>query len=210
MMGDGPAPPTSPPAMSPMGLLLRNPEDVGLRSRMEQAVIAIRKNSVKPINTLKAFIPKIKEFEEFCAQCYPDDPYKYNMTAEKAYKYMFYHSFRNKKVRGGRREGASASGFNKALYDEMIAVFGVTPGREVVYPSPADPIGVATFTLYKAVLKFIHAEQEARRVCSLPWSHVWLNPCNELYKHVKERTPLMKQLTYKEKVTHRTVESLNL
>jgi Centromere DNA-binding protein complex CBF3 subunit, domain 2 len=187
------------PAPSPLRLLLRNPEDIGLQSRLEQSVIAIR-NSQRPINTLKAMMPKIREFEQFCEQIYPNDPYKYNINAEKAYKFAFYTAFREQYPKGGNSRTQTAATFNKEAYDVMMSAYGVNPGREVEYPLANNPIGKAAFQLYKAVIKYIHSEQCARRVCAQPWSHIWMNPCNELHKHVKERAPLLKLQSYQEKV----------
>jgi Centromere DNA-binding protein complex CBF3 subunit, domain 2/Transcriptional activator of glycolytic enzymes len=187
---------------SPTEGYINNPDDIGLNSNLEQAVVAIR-NRDKPTNTRKTQEPKIKEFEKFCELCFPHDPYKYNLSPEKVYKFMYYQSFREKKKRGGRSNRARLQRgeyFDKEQYDEIMMAYGVTAGPLVAYPSPMNPIAKSTFEAYKAVLKMLHVDQEAKRVCGLTWSQVWLNPCNMLYKHVKERAPLIKKLTYQEKV----------
>lgn len=188
-------------AVATGGTLLRNPNDVGVNSRMAQFVQDSR-HVGRPVNTTLAFEPKIMEFEEFCDHCYSHDPFRYNLDHEKLYKFMFYTSMREKKKRGGRRkkaaEGEVNSKFDTEDYDRIASAF--ISGAMLDYPQPQNPISDATFQQYKAVLKSVHVEQRSTGVCGIPWDIVWDLTCSNLQKHVKERLPALKRANYVEKV----------
>jgi Centromere DNA-binding protein complex CBF3 subunit, domain 2/Transcriptional activator of glycolytic enzymes len=186
---------------SPTNGFVYNPNDIALNSNLEQAIVTIR-NASRPENTRKTQEPKIKEFESYCDQCFPGDPFKHNLGPEKVYRFMYYQAFREKKKCGGRSKRAieEEERFDKAQFDEIMKTYGASAGPLIAYPTPINPIAKSTFESYKAVIKLIHTEQEARRVCGLHWSQIWLNPCNHLHKLVKERAPMIKKLTYQEKV----------
>jgi hypothetical protein len=180
-----------------------NPNELGLRANLEQAVVVLR-NKDKPSNTRKTQEPKIKEFYHYCELVYGHEHYLYNLSPEKVHKFMFYQSFREQKTRGGN---ANKARLDQGVYFDMEQFLGimdaygsVSAGPLVAYPQPLKPISAKTFESYRAVLKQIHVEQEARRVCSFTWEQLWTSPCKQLHRHVKERAPMLKKLTYQEKV----------
>jgi hypothetical protein len=80
---------------------LRNPHDVGAANRM--AVFVHNERLVGcPENSVKMYEPKIMEFEQIYEHVYPDSPYKYNIDADKFYRFLFYTSFREQKKGGGK------------------------------------------------------------------------------------------------------------
>jgi hypothetical protein len=183
---------------------IRNPREVELPNRMARAVNDLI-TSARPTNTRKAFDPKQKEFEGFCDYLYGNDMYRYNLTFEKVFKFMYYQSFREQKKRGGDK-AARARGeyFNAEDFRKVMSVFDNDLDEDVSpedFPHPVKPIANSTFEQYKAVLKCLHTEQVTRGVCGMTWDLIWQLPCQRLLKHVKERAPMIKKATYQEKVS---------
>ena len=76
-------------------------------SRMEQAVLDVREKN-RPEQSADIYDAKSKEFLQFTAHAYPDDPYRNSLNAERVYRFMFYQTFRGKKKRGGGKETFSS------------------------------------------------------------------------------------------------------
>ena len=89
------SPPTSPS--------LRHPNDVNATIQMQRAVVELNE-LFRPTNTSKAHQPKVAEFFEYCEVMYKTDPYKYHLSFEKIYRFMYYQAFRPLKPRGGKRK----------------------------------------------------------------------------------------------------------
>ena len=53
---------------------------------------------------MKAHQPKVAEYFEFCDEIYSKEHYKYHLTFEKVYRFMYYQAFRPLKPRGGKRK----------------------------------------------------------------------------------------------------------
>jgi hypothetical protein len=82
-----------------------------------------------------------------------------------------------------------------------MADFSNGPQAVLSRPRPKNPIGRATYDSYLAVFRKIYKVQIAKKVCAMPWDQIWVEMAfDELLKHVKERTPMMKKLTYAEKL----------
>jgi hypothetical protein len=179
------------------------PNELELNANLEQTVLELREES-RPSNTAAAQDPKVQEFFHFCDVVYDHDQFKYNLNCDKVYRFMFYVSFREQKARGQTKaqKAARAAGqyFDIEDYRQVMAGFNGDPGSLIHRPAPEKPIGKCTYTAYKAVFRKIYKVQIARKVLSLQWDHIWTMAFDELYNHVKERTPLMKKLTYQEKV----------
>lgn len=62
-------------------------------SRMEQAVLDVRDKN-RPEQSADIYDAKTKEFLQFAAHVYPNDPYKNSLNADKVYRFMFYQTFR--------------------------------------------------------------------------------------------------------------------
>lgn len=97
--------PGSPPAVARAtgGLLLplRSPNDLAANARIA-AFVQGERTSGRPKNTALVYDPKIKEFEEFCDHNYSNDPYRYNMTREKSYRFVYYTGSASRNQRAGR------------------------------------------------------------------------------------------------------------
>ena len=184
---------------------LQHPFDVEYNNELAKAIVQLRANG-KPTNTVKAFQPKMEEYEQFCEQCYPDDNFKYCLDESKLYRFMYYQAFREKKKAGGNKEAlASGSRFDVEEYRQIMNSYAdagriATGGGSAVFPQPTNPISRATFDQYKACMKMIHEDQKSINVCSLPWEMLWKQNCRNLQNHVKERAPLLRRLNYVEKV----------
>jgi hypothetical protein len=154
---------------------------------------------------VKVHTPKIEEYFEFCEDIYAEDHYKFNLTHEKVYRFMFFQSFRILKKRGGRRRHGNHLYFNRTSYDEVMQQFDGTP-RSPGESNPMPPqatkvIGWSTFDQYKQIIRKIYKIQKMENVNSLEWDSIWQHSLEELGKQVKKRTPFVKRKTYQEKVT---------
>ena len=58
--------------------------------------IAKASESAKPVNTKKAYQPKITEFKQFCDSIYGKEENPRFVTEEKAYGFVSYHAHRSK------------------------------------------------------------------------------------------------------------------
>ena len=183
------------------GMLLRDPNDLVLNSRLEQGVLQLRE-SYRPSNTSKAQDPKEEEYMQFCDALYPHDVHRHVLNADRVYRFIIFQAFREKRRRGGRRGlGDQANFFDLDAYNTVMDSTGGTTGNVVEFPSPAKPTGPAVFNAYKAVIRKIYKKQIAQRVLSEHWDRIWTQAFDELHKHIKERAPIVKKLTYQEKVS---------
>ena len=115
---------------------------------------------------------------------------------------MWYQSFGEQKDQKAVREARSSGVyFDGENYTEMMSKFRDQMQEGFGYPLPKKPIGKCTFNIYKACIRRIYKTQVARRVCSLPWDHIWQMGFDDLASHVKERAPMLKKELYEEKVT---------
>ena len=180
-------------------MLLRDPEDHNLTSRLEQGVLSLRE-TLRPDNTAKAQDPKEEEYMQFCDALYPHDIHRYVLNSDRVYRFMFYQSFREKKRVGGRPT-IETNFFDVDGYNDVMASFRAEGGNITEFPKPRQPCGACTFTAYKAVIRKIYKKQTAQRVLLDHWDRIWTEAFDELQKHVKERAPLAKKASYEEKVT---------
>ena len=182
-----------------------HPTDVGLNSRLETAVHALREG-LRPVNTAKQMDPKVAEFKQYCELVYPSDPYKYHLDYRKVYRFMWYQAFREKKCPSANRKARERGEiFDLEAYKEIMskyesedAIQNPVPVEEM--PLPTNPIGHSTFNIYKAVMKHMYKEQVANHTTSLNWDQIWQLGFEALENHVKERAPLVKKATYQEKI----------
>ena len=157
------------------GVSVRHPNELELNSNLEQTVLELREE-YRPENSANQQDPKILEFFHFCDLVYAHDPYKYTLSCEKVYRFMFYQCFREQKSKGGTKamRAARAQGhyFDHAAYQQVMQGFDSEPGAMLNRPAPKKPIGKDTFSAYKAVFRKIYKVQIARKVLSLQWDHI--------------------------------------
>ena len=82
---------------------LRHPNDVNATVQMQRAVVELNE-SFRPTNTSRAHQPKVAEYFQFCDQIYSLKQYKYHLSFEKVYRFMYFQAFRPLKTRGGKRK----------------------------------------------------------------------------------------------------------
>jgi hypothetical protein len=171
-----------------------------LTSRMEQAVLDVRDKN-RPEQSADIYDNKQREFHQFAAHVYPQDPYRNSLNAKKVYRFMFYQTFRGQKKRGGKRR-TTVIYFDSTGYDSVMDKFEIwwKEGREGEAPKADKPCGRQCFDQYKAVLRKMYKRQVAMGVCNIPWEHMWTVRCDELHSLVKERKAFAKKENYEEKL----------
>jgi hypothetical protein len=86
-----------------MPTAVRHPNEVNINVQMHRSVTMLNE-SFRPSNTVKCHKGKVLEFFEYCDEISPHDPYKYNLTDEKVFGFMYYQAFRPLKSRGGKKK----------------------------------------------------------------------------------------------------------
>jgi Centromere DNA-binding protein complex CBF3 subunit, domain 2 len=183
---------------------LLSPNENELNSNLEEAVLNLR-DDVRPENTAKSQDPKVLEYFQYCDVIYEWDPYRCILSCAKVYRFMWYTCFREQRPKGATKAQRLARQqghyFNEAEYREVMRAFENGPADLLSLPQPKKPIGKCTFDSYKAVLHKIYKVQIAKKVLTgTTWDQIWQICFDELYKHVKERIPLLKKASYAEKV----------
>jgi len=180
-------------------LALAHPNQVDMNSRMEKAVLNMRVEA-RPRNTAVGVDPKKEEYMQFCDCVYPCDNFCYKLENTKVCRFMFCQSFREKKKRGGRNHNSVF--FDYDDYKKVVDNFftGTAGDASWTFPVSANPCGPALFSACRAMLREMHKEQVADRQTAEHWEGIWQSNLEQIEKHVKERVPLQKKLTYQEKV----------
>jgi hypothetical protein len=130
-----------------------------------------------PENTRRVASPKIEEFFEFCDYRYvfAHQPNPRHLTSYKAYRFMLYLAFREKKPSRGKVGAGGAGRFDRDEYNRIVH-FSVAPGAGDVasnIPQAVNPIGPITFSQYKYVLRLIYKHQTFRQDTSLTFDQIW-------------------------------------
>jgi hypothetical protein len=159
-------------------------------------------------NTKKAYDPKVAEYNAFCDYVYSDlhVSTRYTVTGDKMFRFLFFHSMRNKYDVGGERRH-KAHGFDGAAYDAVWQQYDMSlqalsqnaedPG---LFKDPENPLGYDQVNTYKAVVRGIHAEQVQNNANNLAYEFVFTHQSKALLKMVKERRARVRRATYQEKL----------
>jgi hypothetical protein len=153
--------------------------------------VTVLNESFRPTNTAKCHSPKIHEYFEYCDAIYPDDPYKYILTSEKVFWFMFYQSFRDLKPRGGKKRQMKRN-FDIEGYNAVLANFDGSPRSPGHTPMPIqskNPISWSTFDQYKQVIAKIYQTQKMEKVHALYWEDIWQQPCKDLSRVEAGKVP---------------------
>ena len=111
---------------------------------------------------------------------------------------------RQRKKRGGRKsQSEEANHFDPADYDATMHKYREWFDNQLdVPPNPDNPVGIATISMYKTVLKMMWKDQFGNGNCNRSWAHIWRFPLEDLHNWVKRRQCEINKRTYKEKVDH--------
>ncbi|KAG7365502.1 glycolytic enzyme transcriptional activator [Nitzschia inconspicua] len=208
MCGEAPPPANVPPANNNNNNnvpQIPNPAVLNLEVVLQKFLIDMREADDSE-NTKKEYLPKLKEWFQYCDHVHKNDPFRYNLNFEKVYLFIFYQTFRQQKKRGGNRQLQQEDMyFDAEAYDTLMRPFaGLSPGQRLLENAPhvENPISNSQFAIYKAALKRIHNVQVEKFVNALHWGNVWLPAMDDLHKLVKSReTNVDRVLQHKEKVT---------
>jgi len=179
-------------AVSPEGETMTtqiwHPNEVGLNSHMEKAVLAMKGN-IHPHKTAMQIDQKKEEHFQCCDVVCPSDPYRYTLEKDQVYRFMFYQMFREKKKMGGRHSLSSDHRFFDAVEHSHVTL-PLMNGTALDVVQPKNPIGQSVFAACKAMFRQLFNEQVADRKTSEHWELTWQACLEDLEKHVAERKPL--------------------
>lgn len=153
-------------------------------------------------NTVLAYEPRANEWVDFCNELFNGDML---VTAEKTHAFMFYHSFRAQRPRGGKRSQDGErlkSTFDLNEYKELVEKYGST-GPEDVPDDPDNPCGPDSFNTYKSVVWNVYRQQRARYSNTLSWKDdIWNVNNRALFKMVTDRHKRVHRNKFTEKIGH--------
>lgn len=163
--------------------------------------IRIERNKNRGRGTKVAYDPKRIEFHQYCETvCAGEGHFKYTLSPEKVFYFMFYQSQRDKLQRGGRKNRSSVK-FDLANYNRVMSKYTEwLQHRQGDPPEANDPCQYSTFAQYRAIIIEIHKEQIVNHACSLVFEQLWTQHLEQLEEVVKARTPRKKKENYAEKV----------
>ncbi|KAG7338206.1 hypothetical protein IV203_025118 [Nitzschia inconspicua] len=158
----GGAPPTLAPPPANNVPQIQNPAALNLETALQQFVIDLREAG-EPENTKKAYLPKLKEWFQYCDHVYPTDPYKYNMNFDKIYLFMFFQTFRQQKKRGGNRKLQKQDiYFDAEAYDNLMRPFaGLSPGQRLL-----EKCSTCREPHQREPIRYLQGSAEANLQCS--------------------------------------------
>lgn len=183
---------------------------------MQTVVREINLNNRKT-NTRLAYDPKVAEYEAFCDYVYPHvaQSTRYTVDSNRLFKFLFYHSMRNKYNIGGAKT-TGHHGFDAADYDRVWQSYQLSVERlrqfslsgenvpddvlKSLFKDPEKPIGYDQLNTYKAVVRGVWESQVQSHANSLAWDLILTYECKALLKMVKERRARIRRETYQEKL----------
>ena len=168
-------------------------------THLELAAIELQSNA-RPPNTRLAYDKRVQEYYAYCDHCYPHDQFRYTLKYEYVYPFFFYQVMRGQRKRGGRKTSAGVV-FDADDYDAVMLDNADWYRSKVgLPPTPDNPVGDSTISMYKTVLKNMWKEQKALGNNGRTWHEIWLIHLENLHKWVKKRQPEWNKRNYKEKV----------
>ena len=181
---------------------MMSPDGVALTGQLRQGVHRMLEAEL-PENTRKAINPKMREFLQFCKTVYAGIGNNTILTDDNVYRFMSYVAFREKRKRGGKKkEGNNDKIFDFEEYKQVMSSISSVNASGLVAncPQPDQPVGKASFDLYKATIKRIYHIQKSKGHLVANWDDLWTDHCKNLKKIVYERAPKLKKANYEEKV----------
>ena len=152
-------------------------------------------------NTVKAYQSKGEEYIQFCNYAYGGD---FQINCEKAFEFLVYVAFRNKRRRGGKRNAMGEhvhAPFDHVEYEGILQTWSPENLLQATkIPDPDNPVGPVTMNTYKSVLFNIYQYQYANGIINETWKHIFDGKCRDLIKMVKERSHRIRRANYKEKL----------
>ena len=188
--------------VSPAGQahLILNPTSHQTNQNLQTFILQLTEEN-RPENSRNVCNNKIAEFFQHCDLVYPNDLYKYYLTFDKVYKFMFYQAFREQKKAGTTKANIKKGiFFNKEEFDAMVDEFAHTPGHLVRRPTPKKPISESCCAQHKQVFRKIYKVEIARGCQNKGWDHIWQEPLDQVYRIVKTRKASVRKANYEEKV----------
>jgi hypothetical protein len=164
-----------------------------------------------PDNTKKAYLPRLKEWEEYCDQRYPGEEgrhsYRYAITREKLVPFIFYQCMREKKSYSCRnqRRPFDIDDFHVVIDKYQHWLYGIqsgTQGQSDELPEPSNPLQAESIQSYRAAIHWLWQDHNMARLTGLTWDQIWPPCLKYLLEQVKRRGPEKKRKNYVEKIDH--------
>lgn len=155
-------------------------------------------------NTATAYDPKTREWFDYCDWAFRNEPVhsRHLVTGTKLAKFLFYHAFREKYVKG--RKGNH--GFNGPDFDDVTANYAQLHHQfsrnmpDLKFPTPADPPGHAVLNTYRAAIYNVWMDQSGRGANSYSWEFIKAGAVTKILKHVKTRKKRLAKARFDEKI----------
>jgi hypothetical protein len=176
-------------------------------TEMERRLL-VDKQADKPLNTDKAYDPKLQEFMEFCEEIFPSPvtgPVAdcYMVTEEKVFQFTWYQTYREQRQRGGRqkhtREGETVCEtvrkFNKTDYDKVVEEHKGNSDKR-----PKKPVGESIIAQnISAIVELLKVQRSQGKNNRTP-TEIRSSRVLDLFRHVQKRKVTVSRANYEEKV----------
>jgi hypothetical protein len=165
--------------------------------------IAKASESAKPVNTKKAYQPKITEFKQFCDSIYGKEENPRFVTEEKAYGFVSYHAHRSKVEKKNRKSisDEAVQRFDKADYDKVIALIKTFDHDEADWSHFGDVGGFDMVNQYLCAVKHLMKTQRDEGQVKLQNWDIMTERMKQLLLLVTERRERVSKALFKERVT---------
>lgn len=142
-------------------------------------------------NTSKAYNLKEKEFRQFCdTQINKPPRTRYTVTPDKAQKFIFYQSFREKKKRDRKKANEDDSDFDLNEYWRLIQSFKTDKNGKLIMDlnniEPKDGVGFSVICTHQAVLIRLLGKQKDLNANQYSRSDILSPLFQSITKYVKE------------------------
>jgi hypothetical protein len=182
---------------APTVAMIVNPFAANLMDTVRDS-INLQRSKEKSKNTPKSYDPKKAEYFEFCDQVFKDDAFPRSLITDKVYKFMIYQAFREP-YKKGKKSSFDVAAFNKIIEHFHSKLSG--GGSLSLVPVTTKPMKLATFRVYKNVLRNLYKEYIEKSLQVTSWDAIWTISCEKLERFVTEREPRARRENYEEKMT---------
>jgi hypothetical protein len=179
------------------------------RERNFRRAVNTQSEKNRPANTKAAYNPKERQWNDFCQKVYPSeaDAVRQRLTRHKVYRFLFYHAYRSRYKRGGKRkrgeeEEEDETKFNLVDFKNLEDYYQDPNGTGTTV-DPKKPLGHDQFNTYVSTMHALHTRQEASDgpgESTYSWEIAW-NDLQKLKKIVKGRKARIDKAAHAERIT---------
>ena len=152
------------------------------------------------VNTNRAYDPKMLEFKQFCSSLYGDDPSAQIVDEEKAFVFLFYQAYREKKSTGKRLSCSDRNTmrFDRKDYDQVMRSVADNGAEEDC--RIGNVLGFDMVNQYRCAIKKVLRHQRDQGLNKLKKDDIDSERIDRLMENVLKRKDRVSKANFKERV----------